>query len=302
MRKVEKVEKAAGLPRLGEERKRARKRKRNERMSVLDRPQPQDIYPHGFVSGSSRPASQGVTHPGISLAQARLTSEFSWDPKPHWIDLTRLLSHTFEELEEGNRSSGKWTISFKLTGKAKSAILNTSGGGGSSGGGSDNGRFRRLGSVPSNSNRGSHLLSWSSDIKVLNDLDEGHFGDLEDFNFYYEHLEPHKPSGGSSLESGGESSENVSNDTEFSLIKQGIEYSTNDTVKPEDVVDSVDGSEIKTIDVTEIFKGDEEMESNLKGTLKDDYEVDEENYVCTQESTIEEHRTRPKSPIHSQQR
>ncbi|KAM7481121.1 hypothetical protein LguiB_005704 [Lonicera macranthoides] len=51
--------------------------------SVLDRPQPQDIYPHGFVSGSSRPASQGVTHPGISLAQARLTSEFSWDPKPH---------------------------------------------------------------------------------------------------------------------------------------------------------------------------------------------------------------------------
>ncbi|KAM7528823.1 hypothetical protein LguiB_032233 [Lonicera macranthoides] len=50
--------------------------------SVLDRPQPQDIYPHGFVSGSSRPASQGVTHPGISLVQARLTSEFSWDPKP----------------------------------------------------------------------------------------------------------------------------------------------------------------------------------------------------------------------------
>ncbi|KAM7484893.1 hypothetical protein LguiA_000902 [Lonicera macranthoides] len=46
------------------------------------RPQPQDIYPHGFVSGSSRPASQGVTHPGISLVQARLTSEFLWDPKP----------------------------------------------------------------------------------------------------------------------------------------------------------------------------------------------------------------------------
>ncbi|KAM7490551.1 hypothetical protein LguiA_033472 [Lonicera macranthoides] len=49
---------------------------------VLARPQPQDIYPHGFVSGSSRPASQGVTHPGIALVQARLTSEFSWDPKP----------------------------------------------------------------------------------------------------------------------------------------------------------------------------------------------------------------------------
>ncbi|KAM7460896.1 hypothetical protein LguiA_029017 [Lonicera macranthoides] len=51
-------------------------------LSVLARPQPQDIYPHGFVSGSSRPASQGVTNPGIALVQARLTSEFSWDPKP----------------------------------------------------------------------------------------------------------------------------------------------------------------------------------------------------------------------------
>ncbi|KAM7523080.1 hypothetical protein LguiA_012982 [Lonicera macranthoides] len=44
--------------------------------SIRDIPQP------GFISGSSRPASQGVTHPGIALAQARLTSEFSWDPKP----------------------------------------------------------------------------------------------------------------------------------------------------------------------------------------------------------------------------
>ncbi|KAM7486770.1 hypothetical protein LguiA_002779 [Lonicera macranthoides] len=30
--------------------------------------QPRTIYPHGFVSGSSRPAFQGVTHPGIALA------------------------------------------------------------------------------------------------------------------------------------------------------------------------------------------------------------------------------------------
>ncbi|KAM7462177.1 hypothetical protein LguiA_030298 [Lonicera macranthoides] len=115
------------------------------------------------------------------------------------MDLTRLLPHTFEELEEDKRSLGKWTISFKLTGKAKGAVLNK--------------------------------------------LDEGHFGDLKDFNFYYEHLEPHKPPGGSSLESGGESNRNESNDTEFTLIEQGIEYSTNDTVKLEDVVDSVDGSD-----------------------------------------------------------
>ncbi|KAM7465255.1 hypothetical protein LguiB_012817 [Lonicera macranthoides] len=45
-------------------------------------PQPRNVYPHGFLFGSSRPASQGVTHPGIALVQARLTSEFSWDAKP----------------------------------------------------------------------------------------------------------------------------------------------------------------------------------------------------------------------------
>ncbi|KAM7502704.1 hypothetical protein LguiB_001608 [Lonicera macranthoides] len=46
--------------------------------------QPWNIYPHGFVSGSSRPA---YTHPGIALATylpTRLTSEFLWDPKPMW--------------------------------------------------------------------------------------------------------------------------------------------------------------------------------------------------------------------------
>ncbi|KAM7515348.1 hypothetical protein LguiA_004931 [Lonicera macranthoides] len=35
-----------------------------------------------FVTTRSHLTSQGVTHPGIALVQARLTSEFSWDPKP----------------------------------------------------------------------------------------------------------------------------------------------------------------------------------------------------------------------------
>ncbi|KAI3409679.1 C2 NT-type domain-containing protein, partial [Psidium guajava] len=41
----------------------------------------------------------------------------------HWVDLTRLLPLTLEELD-GDKSSGKWTTSFKLAGKAKSATLN----------------------------------------------------------------------------------------------------------------------------------------------------------------------------------
>lgn len=41
------------------------------------------------------------------------------------IDLTRLLPLTMEELEE-EKSSGKWTTSFRLSGKAKGATLNVS--------------------------------------------------------------------------------------------------------------------------------------------------------------------------------
>lgn len=43
-----------------------------------------------------------------------------------WVDLTRLLPLTMEELEGGRRNSGKWTTSFKLSGKAKGAMLNVS--------------------------------------------------------------------------------------------------------------------------------------------------------------------------------
>ncbi|PIN03814.1 hypothetical protein CDL12_23658 [Handroanthus impetiginosus] len=43
----------------------------------------------------------------------------------HRIDLTRLLPLTLEELEE-ERSSGKWTTSFRLSGKAKGATMNVS--------------------------------------------------------------------------------------------------------------------------------------------------------------------------------
>lgn len=43
----------------------------------------------------------------------------------HHIDLTRLLPLTLEELEE-EKSSGKWTTSFKLSGKAGGATMNVS--------------------------------------------------------------------------------------------------------------------------------------------------------------------------------
>ncbi|CAM8978638.1 unnamed protein product [Rhodiola kirilowii] len=47
------------------------------------------------------------------------------DVGKHLIDLTRLLPPTLEELED-EKSSGKWTTTFGLTGKAKGAALNVS--------------------------------------------------------------------------------------------------------------------------------------------------------------------------------
>ncbi|XP_051151350.1 protein PLASTID MOVEMENT IMPAIRED 1-RELATED 2-like isoform X2 [Andrographis paniculata] len=44
----------------------------------------------------------------------------------HWIDLTRLLPLTLEELGGDNRNSGKWTTCFKLSGKGEGAVLNVS--------------------------------------------------------------------------------------------------------------------------------------------------------------------------------
>ncbi|MBA0728581.1 hypothetical protein Golax_001468 [Gossypium laxum] len=48
-----------------------------------------------------------------------------FDLGKHRVDLTRLLPLTLEELEE-EKSTGKWTTSFKLSGKAKGATMNVS--------------------------------------------------------------------------------------------------------------------------------------------------------------------------------
>jgi len=47
------------------------------------------------------------------------------DVGKHWVDLTRLLPVTVEELEE-EKCSGRWSTSFKLAGKAKGATLHVS--------------------------------------------------------------------------------------------------------------------------------------------------------------------------------
>ncbi|XP_019161914.1 PREDICTED: protein PLASTID MOVEMENT IMPAIRED 1-RELATED 1-like isoform X2 [Ipomoea nil] len=78
---------------------------------------------HGSRSG---PQHSAKYEPKLFLLQASVIGAPALDIGKHWVDLTRLLPLTLEELEEGKRSSGKWTTSFKLLGKAKGAMLNVS--------------------------------------------------------------------------------------------------------------------------------------------------------------------------------
>ncbi|KAJ8750570.1 hypothetical protein K2173_015731 [Erythroxylum novogranatense] len=61
----------------------------------------------------------------LSLIYASIVGASGIDLGKHLVDLTRMLPLTLEELA-GEKSTGKWTTSFKLAGKAKTANLNVS--------------------------------------------------------------------------------------------------------------------------------------------------------------------------------
>ncbi|XP_042488478.1 protein PLASTID MOVEMENT IMPAIRED 1-RELATED 1-like [Macadamia integrifolia] len=77
---------------------------------------------YGSVSGSHHSAKYEAKH---VLLYASIVGSPDVDLGKHRLDLTRILPLTLEELED-EKSSGKWTTSFKLSGKAKGAIMNAS--------------------------------------------------------------------------------------------------------------------------------------------------------------------------------
>nr|DAD49062.1 TPA_asm: hypothetical protein HUJ06_018999 [Nelumbo nucifera] len=77
---------------------------------------------YGSRNGPHHSAKYEAKH---FLLYASVDGSPNLDLGKHRIDLTRLLPLTLEELEE-EKSSGKWTTSFKLSGKAKGAALNVS--------------------------------------------------------------------------------------------------------------------------------------------------------------------------------
>lgn len=214
----------------------------------------------------------------------------------HRVDLTRLLPLTLEELEE-EKSSGKWTTSFKLSGRAKGAIMNVSFGyvvvgdnlnpSGKtteslsrrhnslsipkpvSRAGQRDGTVRRGESLPVKVNQKSSAKAQSSeDIKELHEVlpvskselaasevlylkdDEEKVDSSADHklepDLLTELVEPLKTNSNPVPVSDKQNAENDCEDTEFSVIEQGIELSV-DQVKSEEVIieaatDSTDGS------------------------------------------------------------
>ncbi|KAF9680422.1 hypothetical protein SADUNF_Sadunf06G0119600 [Salix dunnii] len=77
---------------------------------------------YGSRSGPHHSAKYEAKH---FLLYAAVFGALDLDLGKHRVDLTRLLPLTLEELEE-DKSSGKWTTSYKLSGEAKGATMNVS--------------------------------------------------------------------------------------------------------------------------------------------------------------------------------
>ncbi|KAM7519668.1 hypothetical protein LguiB_018630 [Lonicera macranthoides] len=133
---------------------------------------------YGSRNGPHRSAKYEAKH---FLLYVSIVGNPELDLGKHRIDLTRLLPLTLEELEEEN-CSGKWTTSFRLSGKAKGGTMNVSFGylvvGNHSSGNivkigkeyGQNGDWRKLRRAESLPSR-SHTLSRSSeDIKDLHEV------------------------------------------------------------------------------------------------------------------------------------
>ncbi|KAF2287058.1 hypothetical protein GH714_037268 [Hevea brasiliensis] len=231
---------------------------------------------YGSRSGPHQSAKYEVK---LFLIYVSVIGALGVDMGKQWVDLTRLLPLTLEELE-GEKSTGKWTTSFKLAGKTKGATLNVSLGfsvvrdnlietrrnmnvsdlvnlmhNRSSmvekitdvGQTNNNGMLRRVGSVPSDLNHSSYLSSQSVD--------------------------PLKLKTGLEFESDKDISRNDYDSIEFTIIEKGIEMPRKEDSESEEFdVQLVDGPRIETINVDEIIKDDDiDLDRKNKLHLEDNF-------------------------------
>ncbi|XP_039044245.1 protein PLASTID MOVEMENT IMPAIRED 1-RELATED 2-like [Hibiscus syriacus] len=217
-----------------------------------------------------------------------------------WIDLTRLLPLTFEDLV-GEKRAGKWTTSFELSGKARGATLNVSfsflvtADDLVESSGKRNGMLQNLGTLPINVNRVSYMSPLSVDIKfgsellpnlglelsksisfLYQKLNEGNLHRVSGLDKLSEHVEP--PISDSEFDEFIDEYENI----EFSVIEKGVEMCQNDQSKLEQTanqIQSIDGPAIETINVEEILRDcDTDIDEEAEHVL---------NVYCTEVCTKE---------------
>ncbi|XAR69946.1 hypothetical protein NMG60_11001732 [Bertholletia excelsa] len=296
----------------------------------------------------SRAGHSAKYEPKLFVLRASVVGAPQFDLGKHWVDVTRLLPLTLEELRE--KSSSRWTTSFKLTGMAKGAMLNVSfwfsvirdntlesdrsmivpkllkedkqkpvDCAVNAGQNSSSVKLQKVGSVPGNSNRGSHLPSLSLDIKDLDEnlfnrgselarsisflyqkLDEAKLGSSQEFDFFYEQLHLLKQKPGYFPESSNDNIEDDPTNDEFTVIEQGIEVSQQEQLKLEGVSQVSDDCAIETIDVAEIFKDHETGYDGMKecDSIHEDYGYSDQlvmedrkhvrNDICSEELTAKE--------------
>ncbi|XP_022732722.1 protein PLASTID MOVEMENT IMPAIRED 1-RELATED 1-like [Durio zibethinus] len=275
----------------------------------------------------------------------------------HRVDLTRLLPLTLEELEE-EKSSGKWTTSFKLSGKAKGATINVSFGYmvigdnpnapgdnqyGSElshmkqnnlnmgkaatefGHGDQTGTMRRVESLPSLDNLrsfgSSHLVEEIKDLHEVLPLSKS---ELDDTNMLDQKLDEDKSDASAASkpepdvlteqfeaitppsyfvsESSKENIEKETEDNEFSVVEKGIELSSEEQARPEEIsimgailtVESPQVVEtnhcigVNCEECSQLHPSNEESSSNKRDMLLVQDCNSEEDDQCSKESLMRE--------------
>lgn len=217
------------------------------------------------------------------LIYASVVGEPEHDIGKHQVDLTRLLPLSLEELW-GDKSSGKWSTSFRLVGKALGARLNVSFGyqvmkddlmrfGASNGNVVNLINLKTDSSIPDNvagfssNNRDVvKLRPTQNDVVLSNEavMNSGS-GFSKSITFLYQKLDEGNFNNSARADSESSQGSNlyVSDDTEFSISEQGVETSEEDSFEFDQTgIQIIDMSTVEIINVDEIIKDDDTFADN----------------------------------------
>lgn len=252
---------------------------------------------YGTRSGPHHSAKYEAKH---FLLYAFVFGDPELDLGKHRVDLTRLLPLTLEELED-EKSSGKWTTTYRLSGMAKGATMNVSFGysvvgnsvgvGNSPAKASGQIRIKRGDSLPVNSRSFNRSVE---DIKDLHEVLPVSKSELsESVSMLYKKLEEDKsvisndyetkrdvqivPPESPYPDSNTPDPDYSNSISEFSVLNQGTEFPSKENVKPEQDLkaceeEGFDGSDLGRLQVKELQSFKEECAINESDTREKDFD------------------------------